>query len=99
MRITDAERLKLDAYAWPGGYPLMYLAREGWRNEETGQLEDYEKSKYVCCPKCAQDIKKWPDMIVVGQWIHYEGAPEMCEYCNEFTESAYGEPEVSPIES
>ena len=29
----------------------------------------------------------------MGHWVHYEGPPEQCVHCNEFTESAYGDPD------
>ena len=75
----------------------MYLASDGFRDSETGVLElnPYDKSEAVCCAKCAADVSQWPDLIVTGQYIHYEGQPEYCEYCNGFTDSAYGDPEES----
>lgn len=93
MKIQDAARKDLQAYAWPGGYPVMYLARDGWR-EDDGKLDfnRHDRSENVCCAECAADTDKWPDLIIVANYIHYEGQPEYCEYCNEFTESAYGDP-------
>ena len=69
------------AFAWPGGYPIFYL---------TSQCT-------LLCSKCASD----PDVVdtgdvgggesLYGADIHWEGAPEVCEGCNEAIESAYGE--------
>jgi hypothetical protein len=96
MKETQGNARKaLDKYAWPGGYPIMYLAREGWRDSETGKLDfnPHDKSEAICCPGCAEDVERWPDLIIIAHYIHYEGPPEQCEWCSEFTESAYGDPE------
>ena len=91
MKTVDSDRTKLEAYAWPGGYPVCYVAADGWRNED-GSLEVYRNSENACCAKCAADVAEWPDMVVTGSYIHYEGPAEYCEYCNGLTESAYGDP-------
>ncbi len=94
MKVLDKDRTALTAYAWPGGYPVMYLARDGWRDDETGSLDfnPHDRSEAVCCAACAVDVVKWPDIIIVGEYIHYEGPAEYCEYCNSLTDSAYGDP-------
>lgn len=93
MKKLDAERKDLTAYAWPGGYPVMYIARDGWR-DENGVLDfnSYDREELVCCAKCAADVTAWPDLIVIGEYAHYEGPAESCEWCNGLTESAYGDP-------
>lgn len=99
MKRLDAERKELPGYAWPGGYPVMYVARNGWR-EEDGKLDfnEHDRSESVCCAKCAANTASWPDLIVTGEYIHYEGAPEYCEWCGSFTASAYGDPEAAEAE-
>ena len=99
MKTIDADRKALQAYAWPGGYPVMYLARDGWRDDETGKLDfnQHDHSEAICCAKCAADVEQWPDIIIVAQYVHYEGAPEYCEYCNGLTESAYGDPDAGEV--
>jgi hypothetical protein len=68
----------LDAYAWPGGYPIIYLDSNG----ET------------LCAKCAEADRDDPDTKPMqGRGIHWEGAPEHCAECGEEIPSAYGEPE------
>lgn len=96
--IIDAARKDLAAYAWPGGYPIMYIARDGWR-EDTGELtiNEHDHSESSCCAKCAANVTSWPDMIVTGSYIHYEGRPEYCEWCNGMTESAYGDPAADTL--
>ncbi len=93
MKVIDADRKSLGAYAWPGGYPIIYMACDGWR-EDDGKLNfnKHDRSENTCCPKCAADVEKWPDIIIIAEYIHWEGPPEYCEYCNGFTDSAYGDP-------
>ena len=71
---------ELPAYAWPGGYPMVYL--------------DLDCNTY--CATCATealvanfDIYGRP----VDYFVHYEGPPVFCQDCNVETESAYGDPE------
>lgn len=70
---------KLPAYAWPGGYPIYYLAKDNG----------------VLCPKCANEYAAGRDndeqLEPVACDIHYEGAALQCENCNAEIESAYGE--------
>jgi hypothetical protein len=96
MKIIDAKRKDLPSFAWPGGYPVMYLARDGWRDDDTSKLDfnEHDRSENVCCAKCAADITDQPDLIIVGDFLHYEGPPQYCEYCNGFTDSAYGDPDA-----
>src|SRR5262245_12808100 len=84
--------MKPIAYAWPGGYPVFYLARSGWKNEETGELElnQYDKSEFVICPSCAGTAKD-NDAILIAYDINYEDDDLYCEVCEERIESAYGE--------
>lgn len=71
----------LPAYAWPGGYPIYYLA------------DDCE----TLCPDCANlpeaheggDKDGWR---IEAQDVHYEGEPIVCAHCNKEIESAYGVP-------
>lgn len=79
---------ELPAYAWPGGYPIIYLTADG------GTL----------CPACAngengseatedpiQDDRQW---LIVASDVHWEGSPEICDHCNAEIESAYGDPDA-----
>ena len=94
MKILDAGRKDLDAYALPGGYPIMYLARDGWRGDDgTLYLNPHRREEFVCCPTCARDTEARPDLIIVARWVHYEGPSAYCEWCNTFIESAYRDPE------
>lgn len=76
---------KLPAYAWPGGYPLLYLAKDNG----------------VLCPKCANaytpDRDNEDQLKPVAYYIHYEGPGEQCEHCNALVESAYGDPDADGV--
>jgi len=94
VKILDAARKNLEPYAWPGGYPILYLVRDGWRGEDgTLDFNPQGTNETVCCPTCARDTDKWPDLIIVASWIFYEGPVEFCEWCNAPVESAYGDPD------
>jgi hypothetical protein len=73
---------KLPAYAWPGGYPIVYMA------EDNG----------ILCPKCANEYVPERDnqdqLRAVAYFVHYEGPAEQCENCNVLIESAYGDPDA-----
>jgi len=77
-------------YAWPGGYPVFYLAREGYRNDETGELElsRYDRSEFICCADCAA---KPSDRILITYNVNWEDKDLFCEVCDQKIESAYGE--------
>jgi hypothetical protein len=70
----------LPAFAWPGGYPIYYLAREN----------------SVLCAGCATKALKDEDEMTefkpVASDVHWEGASLFCEQCNKEIESAYGDP-------
>lgn len=78
-------REPLPAFAWPGGYPLYYLFRDGG----------------VCCPTCANDNVDqiaWERVNSHGGWAlagveaNYEDDHLNCDHCGCRIESAYGEP-------
>ena len=69
---------KLPAYAWPGGYQIIYLTH----------------SSDVICPDCANGDygSEFDDPIVVHD-IYWEGPTIQCDNCQADIESAYGDPE------
>ena len=76
---------KFPAYAWPGGYPMIYLVDDG----ET------------LCPACAngengseasEDALPRSGWRLVAADVHWEGAPVVCAHCGAAIESAYGDP-------
>lgn len=79
MRLSELRAIeggKLPAYAWPGGYPVLYLDRDGC----------------VLCPDCANAQPRDDSSSAVTDWfIHYEGSSMICDECGATVDSAYGE--------
>jgi hypothetical protein len=85
----DVNRDTLPAYAWPGGYPMFYVFRDGG----------------CICPKCVNDNIELIDADMRhgrvwnshGGWaidaadVNYEDADLHCDHCSERIESAYCE--------
>jgi hypothetical protein len=67
---------RLEAYAWPGGYPIVYI-------------DDYGSN---LCPDCATKLLFSDDekMQPCYWYIHHEGDAIQCDECNCMVESAYG---------
>lgn len=72
---------KLPAFAWPGGYPIIYLDREN----------------SVLCAECATksylDKDEVSQFKPVAYDVYYEGPTIQCDQCNVDIASAYGDPE------
>jgi hypothetical protein len=77
-------------YAWPGGYTIIYITKQG----------------EVICPDCAQEVVTeflkqdddtkygWMhDDPVIGCQTYDEGPDEECAECSEAIESSYGDPD------
>jgi hypothetical protein len=79
-RLSDGT---LPAYAWPGGYPLFYLAHDNG----------------VLCPKCANEYTPERDnedqLKPIAADVNYEDSALFCEHCNQRIESAYAEDEAN----
>jgi hypothetical protein len=85
--------LKPIAFAWPGGYPVYYLAVEGFRDVETSELLDCGRTEvHIACPKCAANALA-ESLILTTQDVNYEDAELYCDICGDRIESAYAEPE------
>jgi len=69
---------KLPAYAWPGGYPILYL----------------DQHNETLCAECATRDLNDPDTDdkPVAYDVYYEGPNVFCAECNKEIESAYGDP-------
>lgn len=80
--LPQRENGKLPAFAWPGGYPIIYFAADNG----------------VLCPVCANAYTPERDnaeqLEPIAFSIHYEGADEICENCNAVIPSAYGDPDA-----
>ncbi len=78
-----------DRYAWPGGYPIIYVTGDG------GTLCN------VCVSRNWKQIREATDSAdhrsgwsLLGVEIHYEGPDEVCANCNREIPSAYGDPDA-----
>lgn len=77
-------REPLPAFAWPGGYPMYYIFRDGG----------------VCCPTCANDNIESIDAERFnrhGGWaldaadVNYEDTDCRCDHCHELIPAAYAD--------
>jgi hypothetical protein len=75
---------ELDARAWPGGYPILYITKCG----ET-----------LCAACATAALRSDDDDPPVAYDIYYAGRPESCAACGEELASAYGEPAGKGSES
>jgi hypothetical protein len=68
---------KFDAYAFPGGYPVVYLDRDNCH----------------LCADCATESQsdEFDGSKAVGVFTHYEGPVISCNECSTDIESAYGD--------
>jgi hypothetical protein len=89
--ITKNDDGTYPAFAWPGGYPIYYLAADNGcfcpdcANGKNGSLCQFP----TLDPECPDD-RQWR---IVGQDVHWEGEPIICDNCGAAIESAYGIPE------
>ena len=73
--------LEYQSYAWPGGYEISYIAKDG------GAL----------CHQCAnRELERTLDpdddqFYIVDEFINWEDSDIYCDHCNRRIESAYGE--------
>lgn len=87
MKAQRNDKGEFDKYAWPGGYPIFYLAADSG----------------VFCPDCAnkeqlvKDADSQPGYPDLDQWrivaadINYENPDLYCDNCSKRIESAYAE--------
>jgi len=66
------------AYAFPGGYPIIYLV---------------EIEGMVLCSGCAEQWLDEGNDTDLDFLTYYEGPTLYCDYCNTELESAYGDPD------
>lgn len=77
-KLPRDESGRLISYAWPGGYPVLYL----------------DKHNETLCPDCANEAETNDNLDpAVAYYIHWEGPAEYCAECSKPIESAYGDPE------
>jgi hypothetical protein len=73
---------KYPKYAWPGGYPIYYLAKDN----------DVPYAGYlVICPDCLNKEKEEMGIEVSEFDINYEDNFLYCDFCNEQIEATYSD--------
>ncbi len=77
----EVSRKPLDAYAWPGGYPMFYVTKDCG----------------VLCPDCANkeidlcNDPHDPQWYIIGADVNYEDTGLYCDNCNKLIEAAYAD--------
>ena len=85
QRIKQALR---DKYAWPGGYPLYIVMRDGEAMSIDAARKNY---KLICAAYIAKDYRSpW---YAFAPDINYEWSDLHCCYSGDRIESAYGDDE------
>lgn len=76
---------KLPAYAWPGGYPIIYYTVEMGR----------QTTEIVCAACATESLGSDPESswTVWGCDTYDEGPDEQCTNCYKDIPSAYGDPD------
>lgn len=76
---TDSFKRSWPSSAWPGGYPLYYIVKDGG----------------LLCPTCAnEEFHRTGDpddgqFFIVGQDVNYEDNDMWCDHCNTKIPAAY----------
>jgi hypothetical protein len=79
------QRIRDGKYAWPGGYPVYFIAEDGGAI----CIDCVKKNwKRVVAAHLMKNDKSWG---ILGADINYEDDMLLCENCSENIESAYGE--------
>jgi len=89
MIMTTAElknALRNGKYAWPGGYPLYFVASDGEALSFDAVKENYREVLYAM--KHFGDFSGWN---IVGYDINWEDDNLTCAHTGDKIESAYGE--------
>ena len=76
--------LRAGEYAWPGGYPLYFIAGDG----ESLHFKCVKENLYSCIYSIRHSSRDGWD--IVGCEVNYEDEEMMCGHCGDKIESAYG---------
>ncbi len=86
---------KLPAYAWPGGYAIVYYTQDGGSlcagcaNGENGSEATTERRDGFTDP-VPSDEAQW---LLVAAEPYWEGPVKHCDHCNKELPSEYGDPD------
>jgi len=83
------------AHTFPGGYPILYLVRDAYREEG------------IMHPKCVREVLREAALddddsasgwVVLGSFVLWEDTSSVCAHCEGELESAYGPSPVEDVE-
>lgn len=72
--------IRSGGYAWPGGYPMALLMKDGEVIDYKAARENYRLIR-------RETGRDWTPVDV---FIHWEGEPMVCAHSGRLIESAYG---------
>lgn len=72
--------IRSGGYAWPGGYPMALLMKDGEVIDSKAARENYRLIR-------RETGRDWTPVDV---FIHWEGEPMVCAHSGRLIESAYG---------
>jgi hypothetical protein len=75
--------IRSNGFAWPGGYPMALLMRDGECIDAQSARDMYRNIR-----RCSEI-----DWTAEAVFIHWEGEPLVCAHSGRMIESAYGVPE------
>jgi hypothetical protein len=81
-------RLREGRWAWPGGYPVAFLA-------ENGDVLSWEAVRWSWRAVVRAHVRKarWDDWAIASEFIHWEGPDLVCSATGVVIPAAYGDPD------
>ena len=84
--VEDFQRqLKAGGHAWPGGYPLYFITRDG----AALSFEAAKENRELICESIADDCNDGWQVVAVD--VNWENSDLICDHTGEKIESACGE--------
>ena len=84
---TLSDRIS-EKYAWPGGYPMFLVMKDG----EAVCMDCAAKNEELILRATNDGYET--DWIAIGVEVNWEDTDLLCVHCSERIESAYGEEEA-----
>ena len=87
----EVSRKSLDAFAWPGGYPIVYVFADGGcicpscANENIREIDEAMRSPNGNKPH-SSGCGGW---ALAGFDVNYEEPDMVCDHCGKFVDPAY----------
>ena len=86
-------RLRAGKYAWPGGYPIYFIAEDGEALSFEAVRECWREicHAHIVVASCPSAYCANRDWLIAGAEINYEDGALLCAHTGERIESAYAE--------